>query len=391
MSMTFAEFFVNLGVKGEGPALKAMVQVKAALGEMESTGLAAKAAIVGAIYALDQFISTAASQGEQNANLAAYLGESTDALERWKAAATGAMGPDSVGMTAQWKKAAKIIGDLAINIRPDWFRLLNVNEKTAMGPGGTEYLMKIMRDAAKNRGQWPKELNSMLGGMMSEDFISASARGLLDDKKLNRTDILHDSDFKNLAGQYEQIENMRRRFNLWKAQKTEMFGPGVIKDVKDMAVALASIEASAEKLHKSFPKMTEAVTAALVLMMANPAMRTALVFAKLLEEYGKREEGDKTGWFGDKNSGNNAASDLYTTIQKKRDTFLKDTFGEKFFELMFTPNGLPNMLNHVIHQNQTNHTTIQTPSTSPHDHAHEVHKAVKGAFFQYNSSLTQVV
>ena len=82
-----ADLFVTLGVKGSEKTVEAFAKVKSGLGEIASTSLETKAAILGAVYALEQLTAGAAQRGAHLENLAAYLETDTKFLQQWSYAA----------------------------------------------------------------------------------------------------------------------------------------------------------------------------------------------------------------------------------------------------------------------------------------------------------------
>lgn len=85
--MKIAEFFVNLRIKGDNSAKKGLKDVKSGLGEVKSMSLEAKAAIIGAIYALERMMSDSAKAGTGFMNFASLTGQSAIALQQWQFAA----------------------------------------------------------------------------------------------------------------------------------------------------------------------------------------------------------------------------------------------------------------------------------------------------------------
>jgi hypothetical protein len=111
--MTIAELFVNLGVKNEGSAQKALTGVHKTLGEISSTSLAAKAAIVGVIYGLERMMSYSAQMGMGLKQFTDFTGLSTDALQRWQYAARQS-GVSAGEMTASIKGVQQAMGDMLL-------------------------------------------------------------------------------------------------------------------------------------------------------------------------------------------------------------------------------------------------------------------------------------
>jgi len=85
--MNIAELFVSLGVKGSDQSVKAISGVNKGLEGVVSTSLEAKAAIVGALYALEQLMSTSMKTGNGLAQFSTQTGQSAEMLQRYQYAA----------------------------------------------------------------------------------------------------------------------------------------------------------------------------------------------------------------------------------------------------------------------------------------------------------------
>lgn len=87
MSLSIAELFVNLGIKGSEKTVGALNQTKKGLGEVSSMSLEAKAGILAAVYALEQLMSISGKTGTGLSNFAASTGLSGQTLQEWQYAA----------------------------------------------------------------------------------------------------------------------------------------------------------------------------------------------------------------------------------------------------------------------------------------------------------------
>lgn len=85
--MVVAELFVNLGIKGADKTFSAMVNVQQGLKGMASTSLEAKAAIIGAMYALEQLFAKSGAAGTGLTNFSALVGMDTKTLQQYQYAA----------------------------------------------------------------------------------------------------------------------------------------------------------------------------------------------------------------------------------------------------------------------------------------------------------------
>jgi hypothetical protein len=82
--LNIAEFFITLGVKGDDKSVKQIKNVDGGLKEVASSGIAAKVAILGAVYALEKMMSQSAAAGLGIKQFAAFTGMSSDQLQRWQ-------------------------------------------------------------------------------------------------------------------------------------------------------------------------------------------------------------------------------------------------------------------------------------------------------------------
>lgn len=85
--MNIGQLFVSLGVKGTDKTLGAITNVKKGLKETASVSLEAKAAIIGALYALERLFSKSGEYGTGLTNFNATLGVSTKTLQEYQYAA----------------------------------------------------------------------------------------------------------------------------------------------------------------------------------------------------------------------------------------------------------------------------------------------------------------
>lgn len=85
--MIAAELFVNLGIKGADKTLGALAKTGKGLEGVKSTSLEAKAAIFGALYALERLFSKSGQAGTDLTNFNSVLGVSTKTLQQYQYAA----------------------------------------------------------------------------------------------------------------------------------------------------------------------------------------------------------------------------------------------------------------------------------------------------------------
>jgi hypothetical protein len=82
--MTIAELWVNLGVKGADNTKSGLRDVEKGLSNVKGMAWEAKAAIVAALYSLEQMMKGSADRGAKLVNFAAFTGLSLVELQRWQ-------------------------------------------------------------------------------------------------------------------------------------------------------------------------------------------------------------------------------------------------------------------------------------------------------------------
>lgn len=85
--MVVGELFVNLGIKGSDKTVSALAGVETQMKGLASMSLEAKAAIIGAMYAVEQLFARSGAQGTELTNFNALLGVSAKTLQQYQYAA----------------------------------------------------------------------------------------------------------------------------------------------------------------------------------------------------------------------------------------------------------------------------------------------------------------
>jgi hypothetical protein len=81
--MKIAELFVDIIVKGGGKTAEALGSMQKGLMGLKDTSLETKAAVVGAVYALERWTAQSAQFGNSTKNLSALTGLSTTTIQQW--------------------------------------------------------------------------------------------------------------------------------------------------------------------------------------------------------------------------------------------------------------------------------------------------------------------
>ncbi len=179
--MKIADLFIGLGIKGDDKTNKALKGTKSGLADVKSMSIEAKAAIIGAIYALERLMSSSAQQGAGLMNFNALTGLSTQALQEWQYAARQA-GVSSEELTGSVKGVQNAMTNMLLGKgAPEGMAMLankvGFDEKKARD---TFYVMKKLQEFAKSA---PPDISSnlMKSFGLNEGVISAMQRNMFRD------------------------------------------------------------------------------------------------------------------------------------------------------------------------------------------------------------------
>lgn len=182
--MQVGELFISLGVKGADKTVMSINNVSTSIKQTASVSLEAKAAILGAMYALEQFFSKSGAAGSALTNFNTLTGISTQQLQEYQYAAKqvgvsnedtantfknlqSAMEKQALGVSrvATWSQlSAKLGGTLGIN---------DVN-KFAKDPS---LLIQKLQQYAQIEQDIAKRNETLRGFGVSDNMIAALSKG----------------------------------------------------------------------------------------------------------------------------------------------------------------------------------------------------------------------
>ncbi len=113
--MQVAELFITLGIKGSDKTIQAFAQVEKGIKDTAGMAIEAKAALLGAGYALEQFFAKSGAQGTSLSNFNALIGEGTQILQRYQYAARQ-VGVSNEEMEGTFKNMSQIAAKQRLGI-----------------------------------------------------------------------------------------------------------------------------------------------------------------------------------------------------------------------------------------------------------------------------------
>lgn len=246
-----SELFVSLGVKGSEKTISAMTNVRAGLGGIASASLETKAAIVGAIYALERLMSTSAQRGTDVEKLSILLGKSTEEIQKWQFAAR--QGSESnEDFASSLKSIYQKMQDLKWGRgQPSGINLLagevGFDEKKAYDD--PLYVLRKAQEFVKNSKLAVSDQNDILRSFgLSDDAIIAARKQVFNQENFNRAPIFSSGEVKRLNDVSVMWDNFENKVQMLFGHFTAAHGKEFIKGLSDVATQAFRIAEAFERI-----------------------------------------------------------------------------------------------------------------------------------------------
>lgn len=239
--MKIAELFVELGIKGSDKTLNTFKGVKSGLGDIKSMSFEAKAAILGAVYALQKMVSTSNQLGTDLVNFNAVTGLSAKRLQEWQYAArqAGVKGEEFTGsLKAVQNNITKM---LAGEGAPKGLGLIanavGIDPKRMQD---TFYLMsKFQEFAQKNRSTLATDALKTMG--LSENIIAAMRRNVFTNEMFRQAPTYNQKDLSNLDKANVAWLNLGAKIEMAIGKMNAQDGLQIVKDLDKLTTALLDL------------------------------------------------------------------------------------------------------------------------------------------------------
>lgn len=250
--MNIAELFVKLNVTGADKAKKDVGGVSSGMKSVQTSSLAAKAAILGAIYALERMVSGVGQIGTGLNQFGTLTGDSVVELQKWQAAAK-ATGGTAEGMASSFKQAKEAARAWVYEGKgpangPVIFDELGLSEEEL---GDTFKLLQRLREYAQKtnslKGLERDQANKRLGDFVSEDTIAAFRDERFDPSK--QTNILSEGQIKALDSMNVRIQGIYSSFQKTIARiASSKEGQQLFKDIEGVVKSILNLTESFSKM-----------------------------------------------------------------------------------------------------------------------------------------------
>ncbi len=245
-----AELFVSLGVKGSEKTLNVFANVRAGIGGIIDTSLAAKAAILAMVYALEQLTTGAAQDGAHLKNLATYLNMSTESLQKWTyAAQQGNVSTQefeqSLGSIQQKIKDFQVKHTLpdgsyifAQETGFDFKKKFGIND-----------LLPKLLEFSQNKKYSREKIEEVLGGWgLTSNEIGAAINGIFNTASLKTAPFLKSGEVNTLSKINVDWKNLETKVKMFIAHLTAKDGEEAVKNISKMADSFFRIANDVERI-----------------------------------------------------------------------------------------------------------------------------------------------
>ena len=245
-----AELFVSLGIKGSEKTLNVLSNVKVGMGSIIDTSLAAKAAILAVVYALEQLTTGAAQDGAHLKNLSTYLNMSVESLQKWNYAAqqgniSNQEFEQSLGSIQQKIKDFQVKHTL-----PDGsYVIAQETGFNFQGKFGINEILPKLLEFSQNKKYSREKIEEILGGWgLTPNEIGAAINGIFSAANLKNAPILKTGEVDTLSRVNVEWKNLETKVKMFVAHLTAKDGEEAVKNLSKMADALFRIANDLERI-----------------------------------------------------------------------------------------------------------------------------------------------
>jgi hypothetical protein len=235
--VTIADLAVNLGIKGSEKVGNSLTGVRKQMGQLTSTSLEAKAAIIGAMYALEKLTAQSGQMGTSLTQFTDLTGLSADKLQRWQylALKSGESAQEMAGsiQAVQNAMTKMILGEGA----PKGINALkNVVGFDINKARDTFYVMDKLREYAQKTKNVPDVANEIMKSFgLSEKTIQALRTSKVNLANVPRSQMYNGRETEALNKANIAWAELGSKLEHGYGRLNAKFGPQMVHDVSVLA------------------------------------------------------------------------------------------------------------------------------------------------------------
>lgn len=294
MAIKAGELFVEIGVKGAKAAGEALSGVKDWLGDLSTQGIAAKAAVIGALYAMERFATNSMQLGTNMHQFGLYTGLSTQMLQKWQYAMQQS-GVSAEDVQSSIVNVQKTMGELrAFGKEPAGMRQLQFTL------GGFDFSkatdMNYVMEQLRKYAQKEKNVTVRNAVMQSFGLSPQMIAGMAEFKgDISKQPVMFGKDTEDQLNRANiALMNLKRNWTIFQADITAKYAIPILQELGELWRGLQGIGKLLDQF-KELKVAAIALGAALALTFA-PITTAVAGIAVLIAEMQKFKEGK--GFFG---------------------------------------------------------------------------------------------
>lgn len=265
--MKVAELFVELGIKGQDKTVSALVSVEKGLGGLASMSLEAKAAILGAMYAVEQLFSKSGAQGTALTNLNSELGVSVQTLQQYQYAArqVGVSNEDTV---SSFKALQGAMTKMALGEgQPKGFGQVSLLTGSISAQDVNNYmknpelLLQKLQDYAQKEKRIGVANDALKSFGLSDNMIAAVRRKAFTPDVMKRAPTYSDAEVKSLDKANIAWANLGNTIQMAIGHLNAKYGQLIVKDftiLVNIGLRLAEVFLKIAEKYHLFEKLDKA-------------------------------------------------------------------------------------------------------------------------------------
>lgn len=262
--MVVGELFVNLGIKGSDKTVGALSGVERGMKDIKSVSLEAKAAILGAMYAVEQLFSKSGQQGTELTNFTALVGTSAKTLQEYEYAARQ-MGVSNEETANTFKTLQEAMTKTALNGKAPaglaQVALLTggmTAQDVTRAMANPELLMQRLQEYAQKEKRVGVRNTTLRSFGLSDNMIAAMARGGFNQAAFNKAPMYSDKEIANLDKANIAWSNLGNRIQMAIGHLNAAHGGEIVKDfgiIVDLGLKAAEIVLKLVERFKLFDRV----------------------------------------------------------------------------------------------------------------------------------------
>lgn len=257
MAISIGELFVSLRIKGSDQATKALGNIKSGMADISTNGLAAKAAVLGVVYAVERMTAGAAQIGTNYKRFMDYMGTSSQRLQQFESAFRSVNGPvDQVAGTVEAMTDNLNKVKLGVAAPPAGYKFIDVRNAKD-GFDVLQGMLNLIRSGTRTRPQL-NIIGESLG--ISRDMMSSLYAMKGDFKDFGAT--LSDGTIKQLDHVNSALQALKKTLSDFGSKNVAIFGLPVISELRSAIKLFVALESVLVRFAGKIPHIADIIKTA---------------------------------------------------------------------------------------------------------------------------------